>query len=152
MTNFIFSYFFGQIQNLLENDVWKNWIFCFAPFHIGALCSKTLEHFWQALEWSNQKIFCIFPNIIFQKILNLAKKVAKYQVCHFCQIWITLVIHTLIEDSHYTKVKVNFIERDLIFSVRLREKTKPCDVSDVKWFKRRIKRGQCWPFKKLRFF
>ena len=54
------------------------------------LCSKTLGHFWQALEWSYQKNFCIFPNIIFQKILNPSEKVAKYQVCHFCQIWITL--------------------------------------------------------------
>ena len=56
--------------------------FYFALIHIGALCSKTLGHFWQALEWSYQKNFCIFPNIIFQKILNLAKKVVKYQVCH----------------------------------------------------------------------
>ena len=60
----------------------RKWIFCFAPFHIGALCSKTLGRFRQSLEWSYQKNFCIFPNIIFQKILNLAKEVANYQFCH----------------------------------------------------------------------
>ena len=76
--------------NFVFEKTKKKSIFCFALIHIGALCSKTLEHFWQALEWSYQKNFCIFPNIIFQKILNLAEKVAKYQVCHFCQIWITL--------------------------------------------------------------
>ena len=69
----------------------KNQIFCSAVYHIGALCSKTLGHFRQALEWSYQKNFCIFPNIIFQKILNLAKKVGNNQVCHFGLIWITLV-------------------------------------------------------------
>ena len=69
----------------------KNWIFPKAQFHIGVLCSKTLGRFRQSLKWSYQKNFCIFPNIIFQKILNLAKKVEKYQVCHFCQIWSTLM-------------------------------------------------------------
>ena len=60
----------------------KKSIFCFPLVNIGALCSKTLGHFRQALEWSYQKNFCIFPNIIFQKILNLAKKVEKCQFCH----------------------------------------------------------------------
>ena len=61
----------------------KNQIFCSAVFHIGVLCSKTLGRFRQALEWLYQKNFCIFPNIIFQKILNLAEKVANNQFCHF---------------------------------------------------------------------
>ena len=51
MTKLIFCYFFSQIQNLLDNDIWKN--------------AKIL-----------------LENIIFQKILNLVEKVAKYQVCH----------------------------------------------------------------------
>ena len=46
------------------------------------LCSKTLGHFRQSLKWSYQKNICNFPNIIFQYILNLAKKVAKYKFCH----------------------------------------------------------------------
>ena len=30
---------------------WKNWIFCFAPFHIGVLCSKTLGRFRKSIGW-----------------------------------------------------------------------------------------------------
>ena len=50
----------------------KNSIFYFALFHIGALCSKTLGCLRQALEWWYQNFVCIFPNITFYMILNLA--------------------------------------------------------------------------------
>ena len=50
---------------------------------VGALCTKTLAYFWQALEWSKSKFFCIFPHIIFQNILNLPGKVEKYQLWNF---------------------------------------------------------------------
>ena len=35
---------------------------------------ETSRHLQQALEWFNFLKNCIFPNIIFQKILNLAEK------------------------------------------------------------------------------
>ena len=44
---------------------------------IGASYSKTLTHFWQALEWSKSRNFCLFTLIIFQNILNLPGKVGK---------------------------------------------------------------------------
>ena len=64
----------------------KSQFFVFNPLYIGALCTKTLERWWQALEWSDQNFFFIFPNIIFQKIQNLAAKIEKNQFCHFSQI------------------------------------------------------------------
>ena len=66
------------IYSLLEK-IEKRRFFFFTPFHIGVLCTKTLKLFRQASEWSNWKNFSIFPNIIFQKIQNLAEKVAKNQ-------------------------------------------------------------------------
>ena len=57
----------------------KKIIFSITLIHIGALCTKTLTHFWQALEWSKFKNFCIFPHTIFQNIQNLPGKVGKDQ-------------------------------------------------------------------------
>ena len=76
----------------------KKTIFVFNPFHIGVLCTKTLEGFRQALEWSKWKNISIFPNIIFQKILNLAEKVAKNQFWDFSPFSITLAFRSFFHD------------------------------------------------------
>ena len=74
--------FYFSLNFFFEKNKKKS-IFCFDLIHIGALCSTSLGCFRQVLEWTYQKKnLSIFLYIIFQKILNLAKKVAKYQVCH----------------------------------------------------------------------
>ena len=44
-----------------------------------------------SVEWSYQKNFCIYPNIIFQKIMNLPLNHEKNQFLDFDPFWITLL-------------------------------------------------------------
>ena len=35
-----------------NENIEKDWVFLISPFHLGALYSKNLQYFRQALEWS----------------------------------------------------------------------------------------------------